>query len=159
VLKKRPPPENVEVTTEISPDLPPVFVDHRQIGQVLDNLVTNAYQAMPDGGRLMIHVSEDEGIGRHGDTRTGRPEDDLPITPSPCLRVSISDTGCGISEENIEKIFEPLFTTKAKGIGLGLAVSKNLVEANGGSIEVEGEMGKGSTFTVGLPLARLGTGD
>ena len=54
VLKKQPPPENVEVTTEISPDLPPVFVDHRQIGQVLDNLVTNAYQAMPDGGRLII---------------------------------------------------------------------------------------------------------
>ena len=159
VLKKRPPPENVEVTTEISPDLPPVFVDHRQIGQVLGNLVTNAYQAMADGGRLMISVSEDQGLGRHGDTVTGRPGDDLPVTPCPCLRVSISDTGCGIPPESLEKIFEPLFTTKAKGIGLGLAVSKNLVEGNGGSIEVESEMGKGSTFTVGLPLARLGTGD
>jgi signal transduction histidine kinase len=154
VLERRPPPENVEVTTEIPSDLPPVFVDPRQIGQVLGNLVTNAYQAMPDGGRLMISVSEDQVMGRHEDTVTGRPGDDLPVIPSPCLRVSISDTGCGISEENMGKIFEPLFTTKAKGIGLGLAVSRNLVEGNGGSIKVESEMGKGSTFTV-----RLGTGD
>ncbi|MCK4471759.1 MAG: hypothetical protein KAW49_08230, partial [Anaerolineae bacterium] len=82
----------------------------------------------------------------------------IPNLHSP-ISISITDTGCGISEENIEKIFEPLFTTKAKGIGLGLAVSKNLVEGNGGNIEVESEMGKGSTFTVGLPLARLGTRD
>ncbi|MEE9617440.1 MAG: ATP-binding protein, partial [Anaerolineae bacterium] len=167
VLQKRPPPENVQVTTEIPPDLPSVFVDPRQMGQVLGNLVTNGYQAMPEGGRLTIHVSEGE--------VTGRPGDDLSATPSPCLRVSISDTGCGIPQENLEMLFEPLFTTKAKGIGLGLAVSKNLVEANGGSIEVEspstglpsatlgtsragpstelraGEEGKGSTFTVTLP--------
>ncbi|GEM_PF-1223652 len=185
VLEKQPPPEGVEVTTQIAPDLPAVYVDPRQIGQVLTNLVTNAYQAMPEGGRLMISVSEDEGIGRRGDKETRRQGDSLPVSPSPCLRVSISDTGCGISEENMEKMFEPLFTTKAKGIGLGLAVSKNLVEANGGSIEVEipstelgtgpstelgtgpstglpsatlgtgraGEVGKGSTFTVRLPLA------
>ncbi|MBL7063976.1 MAG: GAF domain-containing protein [Anaerolineae bacterium] len=129
VLERRPAPKDVEVTTQIPSDLSPVFVDPRQIGQVLGNLVTNAYQAMPEGGRLTIHVSEGEGIGRPGD--------DLPVSPSPCLRVSISDTGCGIPEENLEKIFEPLFTTRAKGIGLGLAVSKSLVEANGGSIEVE----------------------
>ena len=65
--------------------------------------------------------------------------------------MAIIDTGRGISKENIEKVFEPLFTTKARGIGLGLAVSKNLVEANEGSIEVESEEGKGSTFTVILP--------
>ena len=151
VLERQPPPENVEVTTQTPSDLPPVFVDPRQIGQVLGNLVTNAYQAMPDGGRLMISVLEDEGTGRRGDKETRRQGDSLPVSSSPCLRVSISDTGCGISEENLEKIFEPLFTTKARGIGLGLAVSKNLVEANGGSIEMESEMGKGSTFTVKLP--------
>jgi len=162
VLGKRPPPEGVQVTTEIGPDLPPVYVDPRQMGQVLTNLVTNAYQAMPEGGRLTIHVSEGEGIERPGD--------DLPVPPSPCLRVSISDTGCGIPHENLEKIFEPLFTTRAKGIGLGLAVSKNLVEANEGSIAVEspstalgtgraGEVGKGSTFTVRLPLAGSGAGE
>jgi len=65
--------------------------------------------------------------------------------------LSITDTGCGISKENMERLFEPLFTTKARGIGLGLAVAKNLVEANGGSIEVVSEEGKGSTFAVILP--------
>ena len=162
VLERRPPPENVEVTTEIPSDLPPVFIDPRQIGQVLGNMVTNAYQAMPDGGWLVISVSEDEGTERRGDKGTRRQGDSLPVSSSPCLRVSISDTGCGISEENLEKIFEPLFTTKAKGIGLGLPISRTLVEANGGSIEVEspstglrtGEEGKGSTFTVRLPIGR-----
>jgi len=152
VLERRSAPEGVDVITEIGPDLPPVFVDPRQMGQVMTNLVTNAYQAMPDGGRLMISVSKDEGIGRRGDTGTRRQGDSLPVSPSPCLRVSISDTGCGISEENMAKMFEPLFTTKAKGIGLGLAVSKNLVEANGGSIEMESEVGEGATFTVTLPI-------
>jgi signal transduction histidine kinase len=72
------------------------------------------------------------------------------------ISISITDTGCGIPEENIKKIFEPLFTTKAKGIGLGLPVSKNMVEVNGGSIGVESEVGEGSTFTVKLPSREKG---
>jgi len=144
-LEKQPPPENVKVITRIASDLPPVFVDPRQIGQVLINLVANAYQAMPEGGRLIINAQAQDGQ----------------------VSISITDTGCGIPEENMAKLFEPLFTTKAKGIGLGLAVCKNLVEANGGSIEARspstefilseaeglraGEVGKGSTFTVTLP--------
>ena len=67
------------------------------------------------------------------------------------ITVSINDTGIGISPENLEKLFEPLFTTKAKGIGLGLTLAKNLMEGNGGAIEVESEVGKGSTFIVRLP--------
>ena len=139
VLERRPPPEDVEVTTQIPSHLPLVFVDPRQIGQVLGNLVTNGYQAMPDGGRLTITAALLEG----GAVRNPKSE----------IRIQVSDTGCGIPEENLARLFEPLFTTRAKGIGLGLAVSKNLVEANGGSIEVESETGKGSTFTVKLPLA------
>jgi signal transduction histidine kinase len=138
-LEKRPPPENVEVVTEIASDLPPVFVDPRQMGQVLGNLVTNAYQAMPEGGNLTISAQAASlpcGRGRAG---VG------------AVALSITDTGCGISQENLDKLFEPLFTTKARGIGLGLAVSRNLVEANGGSIEVESKEGEGSTFTVILP--------
>jgi len=137
VLAKRPPPEDVEVTTQIPADLPPVFVDPRQIvDQVLGNLVTNGYQAMPDGGGLTITAEFVEG----GDVRN----------PKSKICIGVSDSGCGIPEENMEKIFEPLFTTKAKGIGLGLALVKTLVEANGGSIEAESEAGKGSTFTVRL---------
>ncbi|MBM4431060.1 MAG: hypothetical protein FJ026_12040 [Chloroflexi bacterium] len=69
------------------------------------------------------------------------------------LRLSIADTGCGIAQEHINKVFEPLFTTRARGIGLGLAISKNLVELNGGSIVVQSTEGRGSTFTVTLPAA------
>ena len=123
-------PDKVKVNTEIPSELPPVFVDPRQIGQVLDNLITNAYQAMPDGGKLTISAQAEKKK----------------------VSFSITDTGCGVSNENMKKLFEPLFTTRARGIGLGLAVSKNLVEVNGGSIKVKSEEGKGSTFTVILPI-------
>ena len=66
--------------------------------------------------------------------------------------MGIADTGCGITEEVIGKIFDPLFTTKAKGIGLGLAVCKAIIERHGGDIEVESEVGKGASFTIRLPL-------
>jgi len=130
VLEKLSPPEGVEVITEIAPDLPPVFVDSCQMGLVLDNLVTNAYQAMKEGGNLTISAQAEKGQ----------------------MSLSVADTGCGIPPESLPKIFEPLFTTRARGIGLGLATSRILVEANGGSIEVESEVGKGSTFTVRLPI-------
>ena len=140
LLLKYPPPENVQVNTDLPADLPSVFVDPRQVKRALVNLVTNAYQAMPEGGRLTIKTSEVSG------------------KPPRSVAISITDTGCGIPDENIEKLFEPLFTTKSKGVGLGLATVRNLVEANGGSIEVESEVGKGSTFTVRLPLAEQGLG-
>jgi signal transduction histidine kinase len=98
---------------------------------------------MPEGGRLTVETSE---------------VSDSPLLSGegPGVRwvaVSITDTGVGIPQENLDKLFEPLFTTKAKGIGLGLAVTKTLVEGHGGSIEVESEVGKGTTFTVRLPIA------
>jgi signal transduction histidine kinase len=68
------------------------------------------------------------------------------------MKITVSDTGPGIPPENLVKLFQPLFTTKTKGIGLGLAVSQKLVEANGGKIEVESAVGKGSAFTVYLPI-------
>ena len=70
------------------------------------------------------------------------------------VRIEVSDTGTGIPPENLEKIFEPLFTTKARGIGLGLAICKKLVEANDGRIEVESRVGEGTTFRVVLPIVR-----
>ena len=133
VLEKQPVPENVKMATTIPSDLPPVFIDLRRIRQVFDNLITNACHAMPEGGKLNISA----------------------IAEQDKVHVSFTDTGSGISEVNMEKVFEPLFTTKARGIGLGLAVSRNLVEANGGSIEVESAEDKGSTFTVILPYKEV----
>ncbi len=126
-------PESVETVAQLDKELPPILADPHQLDQVFGNLIRNGVQAMPDGGRLVVQAGMED------------PE---------WLTVSITDTGVGISEENREKIFEPLFTTKAKGIGLGLALAKTLVEGHGGTIEVQSAVGKGSTFTVRLPLAK-----
>ena len=93
------------------------------------NLVTNAYQAISDSGSLTI---------------TGKAEQRM-------VRLDFSDTGVGIPPENLEKIFEPLFSTKTKGIGLGLTISRMLAEANGGKIKVHSTLQKGSTFSLYLP--------
>jgi len=124
-------PEGVEVVRQLDEDLPSVLADPAQLEQVFGNLMRNAVQAMPDGGRLVVQTEREDWEW---------------------LAVSIADTGVGIPEENLEKIFEPLFTTRAKGIGLGLAIVKTLVEGHGGAIEVESEVGKGSTFTLRLPV-------
>jgi len=131
-LERFPAPENVQVTLDLSVDLPKVYVDPQYLIQVFSNLVLNACQAMADGGKLVI---------------------------SSCIQnemicIAVKDGGMGISAENMKKLFEPLFTTKPKGIGLGLAVSQKLIEANGGRIEVESEVGVGSTFTVWLPVEK-----
>jgi signal transduction histidine kinase len=142
-------PGNVNLQTEIPDDLPLLKVDPLQMGQVLQNLVMNAVQAMPDGGALRIFARSAQGPGKIliSDPRS-------PITDPGFIEISVSDTGEGLNPENMKKLFQPLFTTKAKGIGLGLVVCKNLVEANGGRIEVESELGKGTTFTVVLPMDR-----
>ena len=120
----------VSIVTEDDLDFPKLTVDAALMKRVFINLITNALQAMPDGGDLKIAAT--------------RMED------SALIRVQ--DTGVGIPEENIDKIFQPLFSTKAKGQGLGLAVCKRLVEAHNGSITFESKVGKGSTFTVEIPL-------
>lgn len=130
ILKKFPLPENIQLDNKISGELPPAFADPQHLELALGNLITNTYQAMPEGGRLTVAVSVQGN--------------------QVCL--AVSDTGCGIPEESMDKLFEPLFTTKPRGIGMGLAVTKSLVEANGGSIEVESDVGKGSTFSIVLPI-------
>ena len=122
------PPENITVETELAPNLPPVSIDPQQIGQVLNNLITNAYQAMPNGGTLTIKAQAEQ---QH-------------------VNLSIADTGHGMSPETMKKIFEPLYTTRVRGIGLGLALAKNLVAVNGGQIGVESIEGQGTTFFITL---------
>jgi signal transduction histidine kinase len=129
-LVRFPVPASVEVTLTCPADLPAVHTDLHQTVQVLGNLTVNACQAMNNAGKLILSA------GTHGDM----------------MIIKVQDTGVGITSENMKKIFEPLFTTKTKGIGLGLAVSRKLVEANRGRIEVQSEPNKGSTFSLILPI-------
>jgi len=129
-LSRVPIPENIELTKRLDTDLNEIEVDPDQIQKVLLNIIMNAVQAMPEGGKLTVSTKEE---GKF-------------------LEVEITDTGGGIPEETLDKIFEPLFTTRAKGIGLGLAVSKSIVDRHGGHIEVKSEVGEGTTFNVKLPL-------
>ncbi len=122
--------ENIELVKKLDTDLPEVEIDTDQIRQVLVNILINAVQAMPEGGKLTIGA---------------RVADNY-------LQVEVSDTGVGIPKDAIEKIFDPLYTMKAKGIGLGLAVCKSIIDRHGGHIGVESEVGKGTAFTVNLPL-------
>lgn len=123
--------QNIAITREYSQGIPHVLVDPNQIEQVFVNMLLNASDAMPSGGKILIKT----------DTRENH------------VRVTITDTGTGISEANLEKIFDPFFTTKdARGTGLGLSVSYGIIESHGGKIEVESAVGIGTTVTIILPL-------
>ena len=132
-LSRRPAPFNNAIKKEMPADLPNVNVDPHQMSQILENLVVNAFQAMPEGGELIIRGELKVKDDRH------------------FVSLSIGDTGSGISKENMGKLFEPLFTTKTTGIGLGLAVCRKLIEVNEGWIDVESEEGKGTVFAVHIP--------
>lgn len=145
-LARSPIPEAIKTTLNLPESLPKVFVDIQQMEQVLGNLTVNACQAMVSP-RGTTPLDLTIGAVKRGElTISAQVKNEM-------VAIAVKDTGAGISPENIGKIFEPLFTTKAKGIGLGLAVSRKLAEANGGQIEVKSELGKGSTFTLFLPVA------
>lgn len=123
----------IEKSLDLQVDLPPVYVDPKQMQQVFLNLILNAIQAMQSGGVLTIGTALVE-------RESGK-----------WIRVSIGDTGPGIPEQILGKIFTPFFTTKAQGTGLGLAICQKLVEQQGGMISVESEDGKGTIFYIDLP--------
>ncbi len=138
-LGRDPAKDNIEVSIDAADDLR-AFVHEPSLQQVLFNLVINARQAMLDrGGRLSLAAVK---------------------APGNRVRISVSDTGCGISRENLSRVFEPFFTTKPsqgetgrRGLGLGLHITRQLVEEQGGTILVESQPGKGTTFTFDLPAA------
>ena len=132
-LRKCTVPPSVTVKLDIPATLPPLRADAQQIHQVLRNLISNGVEAMPEGGTLKIGASAD--------------------APTGAITLSVRDSGSGIAPEMLSKLFQPLFTTKARGIGLGLVVVKNLTEANGGKVDVQSEPGKGTAFTITLPEA------
>jgi len=131
----------VSCTFQMAGDLWPANVDKGQIGQVVQNLVINAVQAMPEGGRLTIGMHNAQ-LGEHPHPV---------LIPGAYLRISIADTGTGIRPEHLEHIFDPYFTTKAHGTGLGLATVYSIVKKHQGHIEVDSVVGRGTIFHLWLP--------
>ena len=134
---------NVRSQFEFAIDLWPAEVDKGQIAQVVHNLVINASQAMPAGGLVRISLSNEQVAA---DTRRE-------LAPGRYVQLRIVDTGNGISEEHVARIFEPYFTTKTRGSGLGLATVYSIVKKHEGAIEVRSKLGEGTTFNVWLPAA------
>lgn len=130
--KRVPVPATIRVERDVPADLPPAYADPDQLGQILVNLFTNAVQAM-DGreGTLIVRA-------RQHDRQ---------------VRIEVQDTGDGVAEEHQDKIFEPLFTTKARGIGLGLSVSRSLARANSGELRVMNHSSGGAVFMLDLPVS------
>jgi signal transduction histidine kinase len=124
-------PKNLQVSILVKEDFPVLTVDFAMLKRALINLIQNAVQAMPSGGQLRIEAGK---------------------TVNHAF-ISVEDTGEGIPEEVKDKLFTPLFTTKSKGQGFGLAVVKRLVEVQDGKISFESQQGKGTTFTIQLPLS------
>ncbi|UFS72804.1 ATP-binding protein [Geomonas sp. RF6] len=130
--------KNIEKVLHLEENLPPVYVDAKQIQQVFLNLFLNAVQAMQQGGTLTVESSI------------------VKEAAGDMVRIRVADTGQGIPPQILEKIFVPFFTTKAQGTGLGLPISHRLIEQNGGRLSVQSEDGKGTTFTVDLPACYPG---
>jgi len=171
--------KNIETQLELQPDLPMVKGDESQLSQVLINILLNAIDAMPNGGNLKIQTENlvvdnlfgDEFQPLYPRRRKADPtESDYSRMRKPdplssllskfsrgdsLVKINISDTGMGIEQENLEKIFDPFFSTKDpdKGTGLGLSISLRIIESMGGKISVESEVGKGSTFEIYFPAA------
>jgi len=129
--------QNIQITTQFNNDLPSIVIDPSQVQRVFINLIVNAAEAMNGNGQLSISTKRD--------------------LAKDCIEITFSDTGTGISEENLEKIFDPFFTTKetGHGVGLGLAISYGIIKEHGGTVSVESEVGKGTTFIIRLPITAV----
>ena len=125
-------PQNIQVTNQIQQELPKIETDSSYLKRTLINLLTNSIQAMPNGGKISITAKVADGK----------------------IQLNVHDTGNGIPKEARAKIFKPLFTTKSKGQGFGLAVCKRLMEAQSSTISFISEEGNGTTFTIQLPTAQ-----
>jgi len=133
-VKKEANYKGININIDVASDVPPLVTDHGKLQQILLNLITNAFAALDEGGRLDIIVRKVIGQEK--------------------VSVTVRDTGCGIPEENIKLIFEPFFSTNTDkgGTGLGLAITYGLIQDMGGQLELESKVGEGSAFIVTLPV-------
>ncbi|HVY49058.1 MAG TPA: ATP-binding protein, partial [Minicystis sp.] len=130
-------PEHVELAVDVPADLPALALDAQQFRQVLVNLMQNAAEAVPDGRKGAVRVAA--------------------RLDGPAVALTIADDGVGIPEAHKDRIFEPLFTTRAKGTGLGLAIVASIVKRHGASIDVASKVGEGTTFSVRIPSEAVGS--
>ena len=147
-------PTTIEIKQEINAECGYVLADPTQIHQVLMNLCTNATQAMEDGGELLVGL---DCVTLDHEELAKEPE----LTPGPYIRLTVTDTGTGMDQATLTRIFEPYFTTKSlgKGSGMGLAVVHGVVKRHGGMIRVTSEVGKGTSFTIFFPQVKEVTGE
>jgi len=142
---------NVTLSMNLCSPSPIVACDEKQLNQVFLDLVWNARQAMPNGGSLTISTSVNSSppaeLLHPGDTCPKRQEEMQQF-----VKISFSDSGVGIDEKSIKKIFEPFYTSKPKGLGLGLSICKRIIHAHGGTITVESKHGEGTTISIFLPV-------
>jgi len=134
---------NVQCDFSIPADLRPLDVDEGQINQVINNLIINALQAMPEGGTIKVGAENIVVGAGQG----------LPLKEGEYVKISIEDEGIGISKAHLQKIFDPYFTTKQRGSGLGLAITYSIVRQHDGYIDVESELGVGTKFSIYLPAS------
>jgi len=147
----------VKVTKVYAPEVPPIQGDPELLQQVFLNVMLNGVQAMPDGGDIKVET-RCESVYEYMLHKSGPSEDrdDQPQGQDEprheVVSVRISDTGKGINQENLNKIFNPFFTTRQQGTGLGLSITHKIIEQHGGGVNVESVPGKGTTFTIYLPV-------
>lgn len=154
--------QQIQVVSQLDGSLPPILGDYDQLVQLFCNLIQNAYQALEQPAAIFGKTNEGSlFIERNYKNDDGTENKQLIIktfldnNKEPgWICIAVTDTGVGIPSENLKKVFEPLFSTKAKGIGLGLALARILAEEHGGNIQVDSQVGKGSTFTVRLPIIK-----
>lgn len=138
---------NVIIDTDIRGDVPEAMMDPDQMQQVFLNLIINAVQAMPVGGNLRISISSSDRDSAEIDEKIKKH-----IKSDRILIIAFEDTGEGIEPDSAENVFDPFFTRKSKGTGLGLSISQRIVQEHGGEITLSSEVGKGSVFTIYLPV-------
>jgi PAS domain S-box-containing protein len=136
--------ENIELVTKIAPGLGCVRMDPTQFEQVLVNIVLNARDSMPGGGKLWIGAANEDVPATAVHTGDGLP-------PGPYIRLTVTDTGCGMTPDVLSRIFEPFFSTKTQGTGLGLSSVYSIIQQSGGQISAESQVGTGTTMTIHLP--------